>query len=35
LQYGAGVQILEPEWLAQQLAQELQRARAVYEAETC
>ncbi len=33
LQYGAGVQILEPEWLAQQLAQELARARAVYGAE--
>lgn len=30
LQYGSNVQILEPEWLAQQIAQELQRASAVY-----
>lgn len=30
LQYGSSVQMLEPEWLAQQIAQELQRARAVY-----
>ncbi len=30
LQYGSNVQILEPEWLAQQIAQELERARAVY-----
>ena len=30
LQYGSNVQILEPEWLAEQIAQELQRARAAY-----
>lgn len=30
LQYGSNVQILEPEWLAQQIAQELQRASGVY-----
>lgn len=31
LQYGASVQILEPEWLAQQITQELEQARAFYE----
>jgi predicted DNA-binding transcriptional regulator YafY len=30
LQYGSSVQVLEPEWLAQQIAQELQRASVVY-----